>query len=142
MVEEPNGKLGPTSTSARVGIPTEEESERPLPIDGVHKGWTRLDVAGLKLPRPRAAASGGIHHGHGWISTGGLTNSFHVSMKRSREGMGRGKGRPVAAVYAAPRRVPQTLGPTQTRERHTKLERGVTRERHNKSYTREKGGWE
>ena len=32
------------------------------------------------------------------------------------------------------------LAPLKTRERHTKLEKGVTRERHNKSYTSEKGG--
>ena len=45
MVEEPNGKLGPTSTGTWLGIPTKDEKERPLPIDGVHNGWTRLDVA-------------------------------------------------------------------------------------------------
>ena len=39
-------------------------------------------------------------------------------------------------------KIRQTLGPTQTRELHTKLEKGVPRERHNKSYTRGKGGWE
>ena len=39
-------------------------------------------------------------------------------------------------------RVLQTLGPIQTHERHTKLEKGVLRERHNKTYTRGKGGWE
>ena len=37
-------------------------------------------------------------------------------------------------------RVPQTLGPTHTHERHVKLGKGVPRERHNKSYTREHGG--
>ena len=40
MVEEPNGKLAPTSTGARVSIPKKEEIEGPLPMDGVHKGWT------------------------------------------------------------------------------------------------------
>ena len=39
-------------------------------------------------------------------------------------------------------RVPQTLGPTQTHERHATLGKGVPRERHNKSYTREHGGVE
>ena len=67
IVEEPNGKLGPTSTGARVGIPKEEENEWPLPIDGVHKGRTRLDVVGPRLQRPRAAACGGIRLGHGSI---------------------------------------------------------------------------
>ena len=38
-------------------------------------------------------------------SVSGFTNSFHVSMKCSREGMGWGNGRPLAAVYVAPRRV-------------------------------------
>ena len=41
----------------------------------------------------------------GRSSASGLTNSFHVSMRWSRQGMGRGNGRPVAAAYAAPRRV-------------------------------------
>ena len=39
-------------------------------------------------------------------------------------------------------RVPQTLGPAQTHERHVKLGKGVPRERHNKGYTREHGGVE
>ena len=42
-------------------------------------------------------------------------------------------------------RVPQTLGPAETYERHVKLGKGVPSERHNKGYTREhggvKGGW-
>ena len=152
-------------------------------------------------------------------SASGFTNSFHVSMKRSREGMGQENGRPVAAVYTAPRRVMNSdtcrkpplgtfksisnpinsgagkrtqaywftasicllrmsgswatsvasyhralakgneathsprsweakgsrklLAPLKrVHERHTKPEKGVPREKHNKSYTREKGGWE
>ena len=39
-------------------------------------------------------------------------------------------------------RVPQTLGPSQTHERHVKLGKGVARERNNKGYTREHGGVE
>ena len=39
-------------------------------------------------------------------------------------------------------RIPQTLGPTQTHERHVKLGKGGPRERHNKGYTREHGGVE
>ena len=39
-------------------------------------------------------------------------------------------------------RVPQTLGPTQTCERHTKREKGLPRERRNKSSPRAKGGCE
>ena len=41
----------------------------------------------------------------GRSSASAFTKCFHVSVKRSREGMGRGNGRPVAAVQAAPRRV-------------------------------------
>ena len=36
LVEEPNGELGPTTTGARVRIPTHNEGEGPCPIDGVH----------------------------------------------------------------------------------------------------------
>ena len=46
---------------------------------------------------------GGSTTDTGQSSVSGLTNSFHVSMKQSREGMGRGDARPVAAVNAAPR---------------------------------------
>ena len=45
---------------------------------------------------------GGSAADAGRSSASGLTNSFHVSMKRSREEMRRGNARPVAAVYAAP----------------------------------------
>ena len=49
---------------------------------------------------------GGTAMDTGRSSASGFTNSFHVSVERSREGMGRGNGRPVAAVVqAAPRRV-------------------------------------
>ena len=48
---------------------------------------------------------GGSATDTGRSSASSLTNFFHVSMKRSREGMGQGNGKPVAAVYAAPRRV-------------------------------------
>ena len=41
----------------------------------------------------------------GQSSATGVTNSFHVPMKRSPEGMGRGNRRAVAAVYAASWRV-------------------------------------
>ena len=41
----------------------------------------------------------------GQSSATGVTNSFHVPMKRSPKGMGRGNGRAVAAVYAASWRV-------------------------------------
>ena len=40
----------------------------------------------------------------------GLAISFHVSENGSRDGMGRGNGYPVAAVYATPR---PTCTPTQ-----------------------------
>ena len=45
---------------------------------------------------------GGSTTDTGRSSASGLTNSFHVSMKRSLVGMGQGNGRPVAAVYAPP----------------------------------------
>ena len=48
---------------------------------------------------------GGSATDSGRSSASGLTNSFHVSMKRPRERMGRGNERPVAAVYVAPQRV-------------------------------------
>ena len=132
MVEEPNGKLGSISTGARVGIPTEEESERPLPIDGVHKGWTRLDVVG-----PRITSL--LHGLYLFVADDGELGNLGGLVP---PGLGqRGSGHPLAKELGD-QRVPQTLGPTQTRERHTKLEKGVPRERHNKSYTREKAGWE
>ena len=37
---------------------------------------------------------GGSATDRGQSSASGMTNSFHVSIKRSREGMGRGNGRP------------------------------------------------
>ena len=36
VAEEPNGELGPTTTGARIRIPTHNEGEGPCPIDGVH----------------------------------------------------------------------------------------------------------
>ena len=88
--------MGSTSMGARVSICAEEESERPLPIDGVHKGWAPLDVAGPGLQPPRASLVGGSATDTGPSSASGFTNSFHVSVKRSREGMGRANGRLVA----------------------------------------------
>ena len=46
---------------------------------------------------------GGSAMDTGRSSASGWTNYFHVSMKRSRKGKGRGNERPVVAVYAAPR---------------------------------------
>ena len=44
-----------------------EWTVKAIHIDGSHKGWTRLDVAGPQLQRPRADACGGIRHEHGSI---------------------------------------------------------------------------
>ena len=65
-------------------------------------GWARLDAAGQRLPPPAAAACGVSAMDTGRSSARGFTNSFHVSVKRSREGMGQGNERPVAAVSSPP----------------------------------------
>ena len=53
----------------------------------------------------------------------------------------RAKGDEATHTHQGDQRVPQTLGTTQTHKRHGKRKNSVSRERHNKCYTREKGVW-
>ena len=67
--------------------------------------WRAHDCSGQERP-----LVGGSATDTGRSSASGLTNSFHVSMKRSREGMRWGRGRPVALVYLARRQVMNSDG--------------------------------
>ena len=76
----------------------EKKSERRLPIDGVHKQWTPLDVVGHRLQWPRAAGCVGCSTNTDGSSVNCFTNSFQVSLKRSHERMQWQKGSFVAAM--------------------------------------------
>ena len=59
------------------------------------RDWTYRAHEGRGQERPLAGGSGTDTGGH---RSRAVTNSFHVSVNVSRVGMGRGNGRPVAAV--------------------------------------------
>ena len=59
------------------------------------RDWTYRAHEGSGQERPLARGSG---TNTGGCRSRGLTNSFHASLNASQVGMGRGNGRPVAAV--------------------------------------------
>ena len=86
----------------------------PLPgttkVRGRSSQWTGTGLAGIAhiVPMTVGANSdlttGGRHVRCGEKASGAI-NDFHIASNWSHVGMGRGKGSPVRAVYASPRRV-------------------------------------
>ena len=89
---------------------------------GAGKRWERLLHRLLLL----VANKGGVANLHGL----------------GPSGPGQGRRRRPLTKESGDQRVPQTLGPTQTHERHVKVGKGVPREGHSKGYTRDHGGVE